>query len=343
MRRVLIVAYEGATTLDITGPAEAFAAAAQRAGDTAYRVELTSMGGGERSTSATLRLCTRDLSRIRPEARDIVLVSGGDELGVRGAIADQRLLAWLRRAAPVVELMTSVCSGAFVLAAAGLLEGRRATTHWSACDRLAGMYPRVRVDANAIFVVDGKVWTSAGVTTGIDMSLAIVERHHGRTVADAVAATLVLYMRRPGFQAQFSEALVAQLDASEPLRQVVAWIRGHLREADVESVARASALSVRTLHRRCRERLGITPGKLIDKLRVDHARSLLASSDAPTKNLAAQAGFGTTTNMTRAFERELGVGPREYRLLHSGRASHAAPRAARRQRRTAVRRRPKPR
>jgi transcriptional regulator GlxA family with amidase domain len=317
MRRVLIVAYEGATTLDVTGPAEVFAAAERRVGGDAYRIELASTGGGERLTSSTLRICTRDLLRIRPGPGDVLLVAGGDERGVRAAVADRRLIDWIRGAARVVERVTSVCSGAFLLAAAGVLDGRRATTHWLACDRLAQLFPRVTVDRNAIFVVDGNVWTSAGVTTGIDMSLAIVERDHGREVADAVAATLVLYVRRPGFQSQFSDALVSQLAGSNPLGQVIAWTRAHLREANVETVARAAALSVRTFHRRCAEHLGVTPAKLIAKLRVEHARTLLATSEIPAKDLAEQCGFGTATNMKRSFKRELGVGPREYRLLHA--------------------------
>ncbi|HEX6243054.1 MAG TPA: helix-turn-helix domain-containing protein [Polyangiales bacterium] len=317
MRRVVIVAYPGATTLDITGPAEAFGAALNREGAPAYRVVLASIGGVVCRTTSGVELITRDLRRVRPAPSDVVLVAGGQEAAVRAAGDDAALLSWLSRAVHVVELMTSVCSGAFLLAEAGLLDGRRATTHWSACDQLAHLYPRVRVEPNAIFVADGKLWTSAGVATGIDMSLAIVELHHGWAAADAVAATLVLYMRRPGFQSQFSEALISQLDGSEPLRRVTVWIRAHLRQADVENVARAAGLSVRTLHRRCRERLGITPGKLIDKLRVDHARSLLATSDVPAKRLAMECGFGTSTNMKRVFERELGVGPREYRLLHA--------------------------
>jgi transcriptional regulator GlxA family with amidase domain len=157
------------------------------------------------------------------------------------------------------------------------------------------------------------------------MALAIVERDQGRAVANAIAAGLVLYLRRPGFQSQFSDALVCQSTSGEPLGTVVSWIRGHLRLANVESVARAAAVSVRTFHRRCRSELGVTPAKLIDKLRVEHARTLLATSDVLAKSLADQCGFGTATNMKRVFLRELGVGPREYRLLHSRATPKSAP------------------
>jgi transcriptional regulator GlxA family with amidase domain len=311
MPRAVIVAFEGAQTLDVTGPAEVFAAAA-------HRVVLTSIGGGAKSLSSSIQVMTRDLRGVRPRRDDIVVVAGGDREPVRSAIADLSLLRWLKRASGVVHRMTSVCSGAFILAAAGILDGKRATTHWSACALLSRAFPRVDVDANAIFVRDGSIWTSAGVTTGIDMALAIVEEDQGRARADAIAAQLVLYVRRPGFQSQFSDALVAQSSSSDPLGPAIAWARANLGKADVESLARRAGLSVRTLHRRCWEVLATTPAKLIDKLRVEHARNLLATSTLPAKTLAAQCGFGNATRMKRAFLRELGMGPREYRMLHAG-------------------------
>ena len=317
MRRVIVVAFDGATTLDVVGPAEVFAAAAQRVGARAYRLLLASVGGGEIDTTSTVRLRTEELLRVRAAPSDSVIVSGGREQAVLAAMANQPLLAWLRRAAPVVERTASVCSGAFLLAAAGLLDGLRATTHWSACDRLAALYPRVAVDRNAIFVADGKVWTSAGVTTGIDMSLALVERDYGPAVANSVAAGLVLYVRRPGFQKQFSEALLAQAESSHPLGHLLSWIRMHLDRADVNELARAAALSVRTLHRRCREHFGLTPAKLIEEVRLEHARTLLATTDISTKRLAIECGFGTTTNLKRTFDRRLGMSPPAYRLLHA--------------------------
>lgn len=317
MARVLIVAFEGVQTLDVAGPAEVFAAASQSAGRDAYRVELASVGGGEITASSSLRMRTRDLRRIRAQREDIIVVAGGAEPAIVRAMADEALVSWVRGAHRVVGRTTSVCSGAFILAAAGILDGKRAATHWLGCKRLASMFPRVNVDPNAIFVQDGSVWTSAGVTTGIDMALAIVEQDLGRAVADAVAAGLVLYVRRPGFQSQFSNALVAQTSSSDPLGPALAWARANLSKADVESLARKAGLSVRTLHRRCLEHLGTTPAKLIDKLRIEHARALLGTSDLPVKVLAAECGFGSAAHMKRSFERELGMGPREYRLLHS--------------------------
>jgi transcriptional regulator GlxA family with amidase domain len=321
--RVVIVGFDGMQTLDATGPAEVFAGASRSLERPVYRITLASIGGGARATSSGVTVATADLRRIAPRASDTVVVAGGGERPLRAALADRALLGWLGRAARVVHRMTSVCSGAFLLAAAGLLDGKRATTHWSATGELARRFPAVCVDGNAIFLRDGRVWTSAGVTTGIDMALAMVEDDHGRAVADDIAARLVLYMRRPGFQSQFSQALVAQTTGSDPLGPAIAWARANLAAADVEALARRAGLSVRTLHRRCLERLSTTPARLIDKLRVEHARALLATSDLPAKALAAQCGFGNPTRMTRAFARQLGIAPRDYRVLH-GAAARAA-------------------
>ncbi|HET9623269.1 MAG TPA: DJ-1/PfpI family protein [Kofleriaceae bacterium] len=321
-RRVIVIVFDGVQTLDATGPAEVFAVASREAGAAHYRVVVASVGGGERTTSSGLGLRTRDLRAIRPRANDLVVVAGGGDAPVVAAVRDRRLRAWLARAAPIVERVTSVCSGAFILAAAGLLDGKRATTHWSACAELARRFPAVTVDGNAIFVRDGAVWTSAGVTTGIDMALAIVEADHGRALADRVAAQLVLYVRRPGFQSQWSDALVAQRAAGDPLGPAIAWARGNLKRVDVDGLARHAGMSVRTLHRRCLAQLGVTPAALIDKLRVEHARSLLAAGDIAAKSLAAACGFGSSTRMNRAFARQLGLAPRAFRVLHG--AGHAA-------------------
>jgi transcriptional regulator GlxA family with amidase domain len=316
MRRVLILVIDGVQTLDATGPAEVFAAA-QRAGKPFYRVEFGSLGGGERTTSSGLRIQTKDFSALRLQASDTLVVAGAGEEAIRRALADNALLQWLKRAARSGARICSVCSGSFILAGAGLLDGRTAATHWLGCNMLASMFPNVRVDPNAIFVCDGNIWTSAGVTTGIDMALAIVESDIDRAAADAIAALLVLYMRRPGFQSQFSQALLAQNEGSDPLGAAITWARANLPRADIETLARRAGLSVRTLHRRCLEHLGTTPAKLMDKLRVEHARTLLTTSALPTKTLAEHCGFGNATRMHRAFMRELGMGPRDYRMLHA--------------------------
>jgi transcriptional regulator GlxA family with amidase domain len=316
MRRIVVIAFQGAQTLDVTGPAEVFAAANRQLGRVEYGVTLAATGGGTIRTSSGIVMGARDLGRLRPQGIDTVVISGGEDEAVAAAVGDAACLRWIRNASAVVRRMSSVCSGAFVLAATGLLDGKRATTHWSACDRLAAFRPSVAVDRNAIFVREGRLWTSAGVTTGIDMALAMVEEDQGRRTADGVAGRLVLYVRRPGFQSQFSDALVAQTRGENPLGGAIAWARGHLGHADIDRVARRAGVSPRTLHRRCLEHLGTTPAKLLDKLRVEHARTLLSSTSISAKALAVACGFGNPVRMKRAFRRELGMGPREYLVLH---------------------------
>jgi transcriptional regulator GlxA family with amidase domain len=323
--RIVIIAFEGAQGLDVLGPAEVFGAAARFGRRAGYTVEVASPGGGTIRATSGVAIGTRDLLRLSPRRSDTVLVAGGDEAGVRGALASRPLVRWLARAARVVRRVGSVCSGAFVLAKAGILDGRRAATHWSACRLLAERWPRVNVDADAIFVRDGRVWTSAGVTTGIDMALAMVEQDCGREQADTVAARLVVYARRPGFQAQFSEALVAQRAASGGLARALDEVRAApARPLDVEGLARAAGMSLRTLHRRCRAELRTTPAKLLERLRAEHARLLLGTTDLGTKAIAARAGFDNPERMARAFRRTLGVTPRDYRLVFGAGAPGAA-------------------
>ncbi len=313
--RAIVITFAGCQSLDVTGPAEVFAAVEHHGGGAGYQVIVASTAGGVVGCRAGFGLHTTRLGTLRPRPTDLVLVAGGGVDGVRAAVADRALAAWLIRARAVVARLASVCSGAFVLAAIGALDGRRVATHWSALDRLAAFRPAVTVDREAIFIADGPIWTSAGVTTGIDMALAMVELDHGRAVADRIAAELVLYTRRPGFQSQWSAALVAQVHDHDGLAGAIAWARGHLAALDVPTLARRAGLSVRSLHRRCGERLQLTPAKLIEQLRIEHARALLTAGKLPAKAIARQCGFGEPTRMTRAFRRALGVRPRDYQLL----------------------------
>jgi transcriptional regulator GlxA family with amidase domain len=319
-KRVVLVGFDGAEGLDLFGPAEVFTGAGRRLGTAAYDVVLASERGGPIVLTSGASVATRGLTSIRPRPGDTVLVAGGADRALDDAASSSFLIGWLVRAARVVRRIGSICDGTFVIARAGILDGRRAATHWSSCDRLARSYPRIDVDREAIFVRDGRVWTSAGVTTGIDMALAMVEQDHDRRLADSVAAHLVVYARRPGFQSQFSEMLVAQSAASDPLGPLVAWLRTNLRAPlDVPAVARRAGMSVRSLHRRCLQDLDTTPAKLVEKLRVEQARTLLATTDLGTKAIAARCGFRTATRMAIAFERALGVGPRAYRVSRRAR------------------------
>ncbi|HTA88935.1 MAG TPA: DJ-1/PfpI family protein, partial [Polyangiaceae bacterium] len=257
--RVLLIAFEGSQGLDVFGPAEAFSAANRSAGSEKYQVVLASLGGKRVRATSGIELVTRALERITPRRTDTVLVVGGEEAAIVAAMRSAALVQWLQRAARVVRRIGSVCSGAFVLARAGILDGRRAATHWSVCEQLRAFRPEVTVDADAIFVQDGKVWTSAGVTTGIDMSLALIEEDCGRKIADSAAARLVVYARRPGFQSQFSDALLTQTSADDALQRALELARKNpARRLDVVELARAAGLSLRTLHRRCRDEMGMT-------------------------------------------------------------------------------------
>jgi transcriptional regulator GlxA family with amidase domain len=316
--RIILVGYDGADALDLFGPAEVFSSACERAGKQVYDIIVAAIGAREIRLSCGTSIVTRELASLRPQPSDTVLVAGGADAGIAAMIAAPALTAWLGRAARVVRRIGSVCDGAFIVAHAGLLDGRIVATHWLSCDRMTRRYPRVRVDREAIFVHDGRVWTSAGVSTGIDMTLAMVEEDHGRQLADSVAAHLVLYVRRPGFQSQFSEALVAQTSSSDPLGPVVMWVRANLRAPiDVAKLARCAGMSVRSLHRHCLEVIDTTPAKLVEKLRVEHARTLLTTTELGTKTIAARCGFGSAARMARAFDRTLGVAPTAYRMMFS--------------------------
>jgi transcriptional regulator GlxA family with amidase domain len=317
-KRVILVGFEGADGLDIFGPAEVFMTACRRLDMAAYDVFIAAIDGGSIVLTSGASVAARRLGSIRPQADDTVLVVGGADRALDEAASDKPLLDWLVRASRVVRRIGSICDGAFIIARAGILDGKRAATHWSSCDRLGRAYPQIDVDREAIFVRDGRVWTSAGVTTGIDMALAMVEEDHGPRTADTVAAHLVVYARRPGFQSQFSEVLVAQSSASDPLGPLVAWLRTNLRASlDVAKLARRAGMSVRTLHRHCVQVLDTTPAKLVEKVRIEQARTLLATTHLGTKTIAARCGFGTPARMAVVFERALGVGPRAYRTMFS--------------------------
>jgi transcriptional regulator GlxA family with amidase domain len=333
--RVLLIAFAGAQGLDIFGPAEAFSAANRSAGSQKYEVVLASVGGKRVRVTSGIAVATRALERLTPRPSDTVLVVGGEDAAIRSALRSATLIAWLTRAAKVVRRIGSVCSGAFLLAQAGLLDGLRAATHWSACEQLRAFRPQVTVDADAIFVQDGKVWTSAGVTTGIDLSLALIEEDIGRKIADSAAARLVVYARRPGFQSQFSEALLSQSNTDAGLSRALELARkSPARRLDVSALARAAGMSLRTLHRRCLQEVGTTPAKLIERLRTEHARLLITTTGLEAKVVAARSGFENPARMARAFQRTLGLTPSGYRALFarghtSARAKRISPRNAR--------------
>ena len=310
---VVIVVFDGVQGLDVLGPAEVFAAAG-------VEVRTASSDGGPVRTSSGVLL---QPDSALPTARtpiDTLVVAGGN--GTPGALADRQLVAWLRRTAPRCRRVASVCSGAFLLAEAGLLDGRRATTHWSVCEALARRYPTVDVDPDPIFVRDGDVWTSAGVTAGMDLALAMVEDDLGRDVALEIARRFVLFLRRPGNQSQFSAPLAAQVADRDPLREVQRFVAEN-PEADlwVDRLAAMADLSTRHFARAFREETGVTPARFVESVRLDTARRRLEETDDAIEVVAASCGFGTTETMRRTFLRTLHVGPSEYRRRFAAAAS----------------------
>lgn len=310
-RRITILAFPGAQAIDIFGPAEVFATADRLAGGEEYAVRLAAGSAAPIETSSGVRIVPDALASIR-RPTDTLIVAGGE--GVGAALEDRRLVRWVATEAARSRRVCSVCTGAFLLAAAGLLDGRRATTHWAACEELARRYPEVTVEPDPIFVRDGEVATSAGVTAGIDLALALVEEDLGAGPAREVARWLVLFLKRPGGQAQFSGAIDGPVADRASLRAVQEWIPGHLdADLSVAALAERAAMSPRNFARAFRRELGTTPAAYVERLRVERARSCLESDAAPIEAVAAACGFGTVETLRRAFQRRVGTSPSRYR------------------------------
>jgi transcriptional regulator GlxA family with amidase domain len=318
VRTVAVLAFPGVQALDVVGPLEVFGRAARFLVDErgwkvrAYRTLVVApRAGAVESSSGYALVAERALSRL-PAEIDTFLVAGGQ--GVRSLLDDRRLHAALRAVRGRVRRFGSVCTGALLLARAGLLDGRRATTHWGSCARLAAEHPRVRVEPDRIFVKDRGVWTSAGVTAGMDLALAMVEEDHGRDVALGVARELVLFLRRPGGQSQFSAQLAAQLAERDALREVQAFaLEDPEADLSVPALARRAAMSPRNFARVFARDVGATPARWVERVRVEAARRRMEEGRAGVDAVAEACGFGTREALRRAFRRQLGVAPREYR------------------------------
>jgi len=316
-RRAVMLAFEDAQILDVTGPLEVLAIAtrlATAAGrpDPGYAVEVAAVRPGPvRMSSGLAIVAARALRHVRGPL-DTLFVAGGE--GVRRALHDAALLRGIRRAAGRSRRVASVCTGAFLLARAGLLDGRRATTHWGSCALLAEHFPRVRVEPDRIYVRDGRLATSAGVTAGMDLALALVEEDLGRELALAVARQMVLFLKRPGGQSQFSAQLESPLASRAPLRDLQCWIHEHpAADLSVEALARRCAMSPRHFARVFAKELGVTPARYVERARVESARQLLEGSSGSLDEVAAACGFGSAETLRRAFQRVLRVSPSSYR------------------------------
>ncbi|MEU0006922.1 GlxA family transcriptional regulator [Streptomyces sp. NPDC006314] len=316
-RTLLIVVFDGVQSLDVTGPLEVFTGAEKRTPGS-YRIRTASLDGGPVLTSSGLTLVP-DGSLTDAAGPHTLVVPGGE--GTRSPAP--RLVEWLRVHGPGARRLVSVCTGAILLARAGLLDGRRATTHWAYCEKLARDHPAVQVEPQPIFVRDGNVATSAGVTAGIDLALALVEEDLGRDAALTVARHLVVFLRRPGNQAQFSAQLAAQTARREPLRDVQQWITEHPDgDLGVEVLAARAALSPRHFSRAFQAETGTTPGRYVDRVRLEHARRLLEDTTDGIEEISRASGYGTPEAMRRAFVKSLGTSPAEYRRRFHPASAH---------------------
>ena len=314
--RVLILAYPDVLLLDVAGPAQVFEQAndlAREAGRPGpYRIELRSLAGGPVRSDIGFALETESLSGDEAPI-DTLLIPGGPGLWTFGP--DDPLVRWIAQRAPESRRVACVCVGAFLAAAAGLLDGRRAVTHWRHCTELARRHPTIRVEADPIFITDGPVWTSAGVSAGIDLALALVEADLGHATAMEVARRLVVFLKRPGGQAQFSATLAAQAaGGAGRFDRLHAWIADNLAsDLRIERLAEAAGMSLRSFVRAYPAATGRTPAKAVECLRVEAAQRLLTTTALPIAAVARQSGFGDDERLRRAFKRHLGVTAEEYR------------------------------
>jgi transcriptional regulator GlxA family with amidase domain len=310
-RRVVLVVFPDVQALDVTGPSEVFSLA-ERLSGARYALELVASERGEVVCSSGIRLLAeRALEQSRGRI-DTLVVAGG--LGVSQAERDEELIGWVRRAAGRSRRVASVCTGAFLLARAGLLEGRQATTHWAACRTLQRRYPDVQVKTEPIFIRDGNVYTSAGVTAGIDLALALVEEDLGSRAALDIARALVLFVRRPGGQRQFSTSLAGQTAERPSLRGLQEWITDHLGgDLSVPALAERAFMSERNFARVFRREVGISPAAYVESLRVERAKLLLQSTPLSVQEVGRRSGFGTVETLRRSFARAVGASPADYR------------------------------
>jgi transcriptional regulator GlxA family with amidase domain len=327
-RRIAVLAYPDVQILDVVGPLEVFSRASRwlrergHRSDDAYAVEIVGLKRGGFRASSGLRLFADHSVREKAGGIDTLLVAGGRSSD--RYCTDPSILRFIRRQARQVRRLGSVCTGAFFLAEAGLLDGHRATTHWSSCADFARRYPGVQVEPDTLFVREGAISTAAGVTAGMDLALALVEEDLGRDVALAVARALVMFLKRPGGQTQFSAQLAQQMAEREPVRDVQAYIADHPKEdLSVPTLARRIGMSPRNFARVFTREVGTTPARFVSAVRVETSRRLLEESGDDLETISALSGLGTAESMRRAFVRAIGVAPSEYRDRFNSRPDRA--------------------
>ncbi|WP_095179459.1 GlxA family transcriptional regulator [Pseudomonas sp. Irchel 3F6] len=311
-KAIHVLAFANMQILDVTGPLQVFASAndlaRQRGLPTPYAPSVIASGGGAVMSSAGLAVLAEPLPQT---PSDTLIIAGG--WGIYPAAEDSQLVDWVREHGTHCRRVASVCTGAFLLAASGWLDGRRVVTHWTRCEQLAAQHPNLRVEANPIFINDGPVWTSAGVTAGIDLALAMVEEDLGRDIALDVARHLVVFLKRPGGQSQFSVTLSLQQQGNR-FDELHAWIAENLTcDLSIPTLAEQAGMSERSFIRHYRADTGQTPARAIELIRVETARRLLSDTGLPVKRIAANCGFGSEETLRRSFLRAIGVTPQAYR------------------------------
>ncbi|GIH75174.1 GlxA family transcriptional regulator [Planobispora longispora] len=312
MRRVVAVTFDGFQLLDLAGPADVFAAASLLVPEPGYRVEVASVRTGPVAAHGGVTVTAGTALRDVEEPVDTLLVVGG--LSAPDHVGDRDLVEQIGRLARTARRIASVCTGAYLLAEAGLLAGRRATTHWLAAAELSRRYPDAEVDADPIYIRDGDVWTSAGVTAGIDLALALVAEDHGHALARKVARGLVMYLHRPGGQGQFSTPMRAAAPRDEPLRELQAFIDANpADDLSVPTLARRTGMSERHFSRVFTEQTGVSPGRYVERSRADTARRLLETTAHPLDRVARESGLGTPETLYRVFRWHWRIAPGDYR------------------------------
>jgi transcriptional regulator GlxA family with amidase domain len=315
--RVAFVAYDGVSLLDLSGPLEALRVASTHPNHLGaallYTCSVHSVLGDRVLTADGVPIVTEPVSALEGQAIDTLIVPGA--CSIDDVRRDRALINWIRRRAPGCRRVCSVCVGTFLLAEAGLLNGRRVVTHWQHCELLAASYPNITVEPDAIYVRDGGIWSSAGVTTGIDLALALIEQDCGRSVAMHVARVLVVYLRRTGGQSQYSALLAAQAEStSDAFGELERWIAEHLTaDLRIERLAERAGMSPRNFARRYRETRKRSPARTVESIRVDAARRALEETDDRIEDIARRCGFHSEEHLRAAFARHVGIAPREYR------------------------------
>ena len=324
MRRIEVLSFADVQLLDVAGPLQVFATAndlAVQAGRQRPYDPVAIAVGDRIATSSGLSIATVPLPPAEAEV-DTLIVAGG--WGVDAACKNDDLVEWVRQRAGIARRTASVCSGAFLLATAGLLDGRRAATHWQRCDEFAGRFPKVRLDPDPIFIQDGDIWTSAGVTAGIDLALAMVELDLGRDAALGIARQLVVFLKRPGGQAQFSATLDLQ-DGDNRFDRLHAWMLDHMdRPLTLDVLAEQARMSTRSFSRHYRKTTGRTPAKAVEEVRLEAARRQLEGG-ASVQQVSRRCGFGSEETMRRVFQKRFGTSPQAYRDLFSRSAADSMP------------------